>query len=108
MGFTAQLSLKFRFHPATPPEFIRHHLRADMTRPAQHLAGILSAAVVASLYGCGGSNNDNGTTVQPLSCAQLNGMTIAAASIGLPTTGAKVTSTQIVAAAGTAPTAVGE
>jgi len=46
--------------------------------------------------------------VQTLSCAQLNGTTITAAPIGLPTTGAKVTSTQIVAAAGTGAAAVGD
>jgi hypothetical protein len=41
-------------------------------------------------------------------CTELNGMSIAAKSIGLPTTGAAVTSTQIVAAAGTGAAAIGE
>ena len=41
-------------------------------------------------------------------CAELNGMSIRANAIGLPTTGAAVTSTQVVAAAGTGAAAVGE
>ncbi len=41
-------------------------------------------------------------------CAELNGMSIRANAIGLPTTGATVTSTQVVAAAGTGTAAVGE
>ena len=56
------------------------------------------------LVGCG--SDDNGPT--PKTCAELQGMTIAAASIGLPTTGAVVTSTQATPAAGTGATAVGE
>ena len=76
---------------------------------SRHLPAVFSAAVIGGMAGCGGGSDDGGAPlVDPLSCAQLNGMTIAAASIGLPTTGAKVTSTQIVAAAGTGPTAVGE
>jgi feruloyl esterase len=75
----------------------------------------LLAAVVASmgLSACGG-NDDNvatappPTTQAPLSCVQLNGMPIPAASIGLPTTGATVTSTEVVAATGTGTAAVGE
>lgn len=70
-------------------------------------------AVIASLIiaGCGG---DNGNQSAPLpiqsamTCAQLNGMTIPAASTGLPTTGATVTSTQVVPATGTGAAAVGE
>ncbi|RZL98379.1 MAG: tannase/feruloyl esterase family alpha/beta hydrolase [Variovorax sp.] len=43
-----------------------------------------------------------------MSCAQLGGMSIAAGSIGLPTTGAVVTSATVVPAAGSGATAVGE
>ncbi|WP_234484126.1 tannase/feruloyl esterase family alpha/beta hydrolase [Noviherbaspirillum pedocola] len=73
----------------------------------------LAAAALASfgLAACGGGD-DNNTPAQPaqlaMSCAQLNGMNIPASSIGLATTGATVTSTQVVAAAGSGATAVGE
>lgn len=83
------------------------------------------AAVLAGfgLAGCGGSDNAPLTSVQAnaiqiekngaekngvATCTELNGMSIAAKSIGLPTTGAAVTSTQVVAAAGTGAAAVGE
>ncbi len=66
-------------------------------------AGAASAAVIAvALAGCGGDS------VHPATCADLNGMTIAADRIGLPTSGATVTSSETVAAAGTGAAAVGE
>jgi hypothetical protein len=43
-----------------------------------------------------------------VACSELNGKTIAAADIGLPTGGAAVTSTRLVAAKGEGPLAVGE
>lgn len=43
-----------------------------------------------------------------LSCAQLNGMSVPASSIGLPTTGAVVTSATTIPASGTGPQAVGQ
>ncbi len=67
------------------------------------------AAAVLVLSTCGG--NDSGTspaTQTPMTCAQLDGMTIPAASIALPTTGAIVTSTEVVPAAGTGVAAVAE
>jgi feruloyl esterase len=75
-------------------------------------AGPLTAALLASLGlgGCSGGGDDAPIATQTLAamtCGQLNGMTIPAASIGLPTTGATVTSTQVVPAAGTGTTAVG-
>ncbi len=80
-----------------------------MKRHTGHLPAIVSAALIAGLIGCGGNNDgDTAPAVQTLSCEQLNGTAIAAASIGLPTAGAKVTSTQVVAAAGAGNTAVGE
>ena len=71
---------------------------------------LLAACMV--IAGCD-SNDDNDGDGQPpvaqaKSCADLNGMAIAAAAIGLPTTGATVTSTAVVPAAGTGATAVGE
>jgi len=66
-------------------------------------AGAACAAIVAvALAGCGGDSAD------PATCAELNGMTIAAGVIGLPTSGATVTSSETVAASGTGATAVGE
>lgn len=71
-----------------------------------------SAAILlgTGLAACGGGS-DGGAAPTPLvtkSCADLNGMTIPAASIGLPTTGATVTATSVVPAAGTGTAAVGE
>jgi len=83
--------------------------------PTKHHSFVLpfAVAVCASigLAACGSSddNNDSNASAQaPMSCAQLNGMTVAASSIGLPTTGAKVTSSDVVPAAGTGASAVGE
>ena len=67
---------------------------------------LIAAASTVVLGGCG--SDDDIPPPAPMSCAEINGMTIPAASIGLPTTGAVVTSTTTVAAAGTGATAVGE
>jgi len=67
---------------------------------------LIAAASTMVLAGCG--SDDEIPPPAPMSCAEINGMTIPAASIGLPTTGAVVTSTTVVAAAGTGVTAVGE
>jgi feruloyl esterase len=63
---------------------------------------------IAALAGCATQRQQAPASTAALSCAKLNGMAIAAAAIGLPTTGASVTSTQIVAAAGTGSATVGE
>ena len=66
---------------------------------------------IAALAGCASQRHDAAAPAPAavaLSCAQLSGMAIPAASIGLPTTGATVTSTQVIAAAGAGATAVGE
>src|SRR6187431_47809 len=69
-----------------------------------------AAAIVAlGLAACGGGHS--APEAPPLvtkACGDLSGMTIAAASIGLPTTGATVTSAAVVPAAGTGGAAVGE
>lgn len=62
-------------------------------RPESSLLLFLLAA------GCGGSPSVPPATA----CANLNGLTIAASAIGLPTTGATVTATTLQPASGTAP-----
>ena len=74
-----------------------------------HVISLTTAVLgVLSLTGCGGDDDPVPPVQTAMSCAQLNGMAIPVASIGLPTTGATVTSTQVVAAAGTGAAAVGE
>lgn len=73
-------------------------------------ASALATIVALVLAACGGGG-DGGAAPPPVvakSCADLNGMVIPAAAIGLPTTGATVTSTTVVTATGTGATAVGE
>ncbi len=67
---------------------------------------LIAAATTMVLAGCGG--DDDAPILSPLSCAAINGMAVPAVAIGLPTTGAVVTSTAVVPASGTGPTAVGE
>ena len=70
--------------------------------------------LVAALAGCGGGGDGGGTTTTPppaatpLACADLAGMAIPAASIGLPTAGAVVTAASGVAASGTGAKAIPE
>lgn len=69
------------------------------------------AAALLALSACGG-NSDSPAPLPPAqvakTCIELNGLVIPAASIGLPTTGAVVTSTVLVPAAGTGVAAVTE
>ena len=73
---------------------------------------LATAAAAALLTACGGGGNSSApapsTTATPLSCAELAGMAIPAASIGLPTTGGTVTTAAVVAASGTGATAIPE
>ena len=68
-------------------------------------------AIGVSVSACGG-RHDNTAVKAPVilaaTCADLATMTVPAASIGLPTTGAAVTSATLVAAAGAGTGAVGE
>lgn len=73
--------------------------------PALPLAALAAALLVA---GCGGGNDSSRPPAIALSCAELNGTTIPASAIGLTTTGAVVTSSAVVPAAGTGNAAVGE
>lgn len=60
-------------------------------------------ALILATAACGGSSGPPAPEPQatPLSCAEMEGKTVAADKIGLPTTGARVTSAKIVAASGT-------
>jgi pimeloyl-ACP methyl ester carboxylesterase len=68
------------------------------------------AAAVLALSACGGSDNPAPPPPAQVAktCTELNGFTIPAASIGLPTTGAIVTSTVLVPAIGAGAAAVAE
>lgn len=67
-------------------------------RPSSYLALVATSATLI-LGGCGGGNDNNSTpAVAVISCAELAGKTVPAASIGLPTGGAKVTATASVKA----------
>ncbi|RZL99447.1 MAG: tannase/feruloyl esterase family alpha/beta hydrolase, partial [Variovorax sp.] len=79
----------------------------SFTRRPVALGAMLAAALCVA--GCGGGGDDDDAPPrQAMTCAQLNGMTVAAGSIGLATTGAVVTSATVVPAAGSGATAVGE
>ena len=68
----------------------------------------VSAILLSTLLlGCAGLQPDAAIPTTALNCAELNGMTVAASRIGLPTSGAVVSSTQLVPAAGSGATAVG-
>src|SRR5690606_15209769 len=87
-----------------------------------HAASLLTALATAlTLGGCGSDDDDDHNSPpvatpapapapapQAKSCAELNGLTVAAAEIGLPTSGAVVTGTEVVPAAGAGVAAVGE
>ncbi len=75
------------------------------TRRLLPLVGLLGSGML--MVGCGGGDGDS-PVAQPLGCADLTGKTVASAAIGLPTTGAVVTSATVVPAAGTGTGAVGE
>ncbi len=71
-------------------------------------SGLVTAAVLTA---CGGGGDDPPPAppaAAALTCQQLAGMTIPAASIGIPTTGGMVTTATVVAASGTGNAAVPE
>lgn len=70
----------------------------------------MSCIAGAMLAGCGGGGSSDGgqPVAQSLTCQQLDGMTIPASAIGLPTTGVTITNTQDVAASGSGATALPE
>ena len=68
----------------------------------------LSAALLCALLsGCADMQSSTAIPQTARNCGELNGMVIPASSIGLPTSGAVITATQLVAAAGSGATAVG-
>ncbi|GAB4556420.1 MAG: hypothetical protein Tsb007_14680 [Rhizobacter sp.] len=69
-------------------------------KPAhQTLRLAFAFAAAAAMTACGGGGDDP-PPAAPLACADLTGMTIPPAAIGLPTTGGTVTSATVVAASG--------
>ena len=70
-----------------------------MKKPLYMLGGL---ALAGLLGGCGSDSPD------PLACSALEGRTIAAGVIGLPTSGARIVSAEIVVAAGEGAAALGE
>ncbi len=76
----------------------------DETLRRQAAGSIVVIACTLVVAGC--SSSDDAPVAK--SCEQLGGMTVAAASIGLPTSGATVTSASVVAAAGGGATALSE
>jgi hypothetical protein len=86
--------------------------RTELAMTKSRYGVAASAGWVAVLLAACGGGSDNTTTTPPaavpLTCAQVNGMTIPQSAIGLPTTGAVVTATSTVAASGTGATAIAE
>ena len=68
-----------------------------------HRAALLCSVLLA---GCANIQSDPAIPQTARSCADLNGYTIGSSTISLPTTGAVITSTQLIPAAGTGVTAV--
>lgn len=72
-------------------------------------AALASVAILGiGPMACGGGSDGAAPPLAARTCAELNGMTIPAAAIGLPTTGATVASSTVVTATGTGAAAVGE
>lgn len=69
---------------------------------------VVGALASVGLAGCSSNDDNDAGTAAPLSCAQLNGMTVPASAIGLPTTGARVTSSEVIPATGSGTSAVGD
>ena len=80
-------------------EFQRHPFAVSL---------VVAALASVGLTGCSSNDDNDASTGAPLSCAQLNGTTVPASAIGLPTTGAKVTSSEVIPATGSGASAVGE
>jgi len=66
------------------------------------------ACACSAVLACGGGSGGDEVAAQPMSCTELAGLAIPASAIGLPTTGATVTSAAVVAASGTGAAALPE
>ena len=71
-------------------------------------ASLVATALITGCAGLPGSSTGIPITMPAKNCAELNGFTLASAAIGLPTTGAAVTSAVVVPAAGAGMAAVAE
>ena len=71
-------------------------------------ASLVATALITGCAGLPGSSTGIPITMPAKNCAELNGFTLASAAIGLPTTGAAVTSAVVVPAAGAGVAAVAE
>ncbi|WP_146183230.1 hypothetical protein [Limnohabitans sp. Bal53] len=78
-------------------------MKFSMKRSAAYVA-----ATFAALTAAGCASNLPAPPSSPTACAGLNGIAIAPQAIGMPTTGAVVTSAVVVPAAGTGVAAVAE
>jgi feruloyl esterase len=84
-------------------------MRPGFPKLRASLAVACAGAIVLACGGGGGSSvTSDAAPAQPKSCTELAGMTIPASAIGLPTTGATVTSATVVPASGTGASAVAE
>jgi len=70
------------------------------SRPAPWLAGVAAALLAGCGGGGGGNAEEPAPAIAPLACDRLVGLSIPAASIGLPSQGGTVASAAVVAAAG--------
>ena len=77
-------------------------------RPGNRISPLFVLSMLLAGCGGGGGGADAPAASTPLSCTQLVGMAIPAASIGLPTSGGSVVSATVVAPAGTAPKLIPE
>ena len=78
------------------------------TRLAATIAGTALLGLLAACGGDSGSAPMSTIAAATVPCAQLANMSIPAASIGMPTTGAVITASQTVAASGSGASALGE
>jgi len=76
----------------------------NVIMPKRAVAIAFPVAMALITAACGGSEDPRPQAQAPgvpLSCAQMTDQTVSAAQIALPTTGARVTAAQVVAASGT-------
>ena len=77
-----------------------------MTPQSRSIATLIATAAVTMLTAC--ATDPGAPVAAPMTCDQLATMKVGSAAIGLPTSGAAVTSASVVPAAGVGPAAIGE